>query len=93
VEVIWKFSLQIADRQTVTMPVGAEILSVQDQAGGLQLWAVVVPEEERREKRVIEIVGMGNPMADVLAEGLSRVHLATVQVRGGALVWHVFELL
>lgn len=92
-ETIWKYSLQITDRQTVTMPVGAEILSVQDQAGGLQLWAVVVPEEERREKRVIEIVGTGNPMADVLAEGLSRCHLATVQARGGALVWHVFELL
>ena len=89
---IWKFSLQITDRQTVTMPVGANILSVQDQAGGLQLWAIVNPDAER-EQRVIEIVGTGNPMADVDKEDLARFHIATVQVRGGALVWHVFELL
>ena len=92
-EVIWKYGLPIVDRQTLTMPVSAEILSVQEQAGGLQLWAVVVPEEKRREQRVIEIVGTGNPMPDVIAEGLSRYHLATVQTAGGSLVWHVFELL
>lgn len=92
VEVIWKFSLQITDRQTVTMPVGANILSVQDQAGGLQLWAIVNPDAER-EQRVIEIVGTGNPMVDIEKEDLARFHIATVQVRGGALVWHVFELL
>ena len=92
VEVIWKFSLQITDRQTVTMPVGANILSVQDQAGGLQLWAIVNPDAER-EQRVIEIIGTGNPMVDIEKEDLARFHIATVQVRGGALVWHVFELL
>lgn len=91
--VIWKYSLQITDRQTVTMPVGAEILSVQEQAGGLQLWAIVEPDEERREKRTIEIVGTGNPMKCVIAEDLVRHHLATVQTSGGLLVWHVFELL
>lgn len=91
-EVIWKFSLQVTDRQTVTMPVGANILSVQDQSGGLQMWAIVNPDAER-EQRVIEIVGTGNPMPDVDKEDLARFHIATVQVRGGALVWHVFELL
>lgn len=91
-EVIWKFSLQITDRQTVTMPVGANILSVQDQVGGLQLWAIVNPDAER-EQRVIEIVGTGNPMVDIEKENLARFHIATVQVRGVALVWHVFELL
>jgi hypothetical protein len=32
-------------------------------------------------------------MVDVDKEDLARFHIATVQVRGGALVWHVFELL
>ena len=91
-EVIWKYGLPIVDRQTVTMPVGAEILGVQEKAGGLQLWAVVNPDAQR-EQRVIEIVGTGNPMADVITEGLARHHLATVQTVGGLLVWHVFELL
>ena len=91
-EVIRKYGLPIFDRQTVTMPKDANILSVQDQAGGLQLWAIVNPDAER-EQRLIEIVGTGNPMQDVTKEGLARLHLATVQTNGGLLVWHVFELL
>ena len=91
--VIWKFNLKITDRQTVEMPFGAEILSVQQQgSAGLQLWAIVDPDGAK-EHRVIEIVGTGTPMADVDEEDLARFHIATVQVRGGALVWHVFELL
>jgi hypothetical protein len=90
--VIWKFALHITDRQKVTMPAGSNILTVQYQAGGLQLWAIVDPDAEQ-EERLIEIVGTGNTMVDVDKEDLARFHIATVQVRGGALVWHVFELL
>ena len=90
--VIWKFNLKITDRQTVEMPFGANILSVQEQSGTLHLWAIVNPYAEQ-ERRLIEIVGTGNPMADVDKEDLARFHIATVQTRGGALVWHVFELL
>jgi hypothetical protein len=90
--VIWKFALHITDRQKVTMPAGSNILTVQDQAGGLQLWAIVDPDAEQ-EERLIEIVETGNTMVDVDKEDLARFHIATVQVRGGALVWHVFELL
>ncbi len=91
--VIWKFSLPIVGLQRVTMPKDASILSVQQQgAGDLQMWAIVDPDAER-EQRIIEIVGTGNPMADVTKEGLARLHLATVQTNGGSLVWHVFELL
>jgi hypothetical protein len=74
------------------MPAGSNILTVQDQAGGLQLWAIVDPDAEQ-EERLIEIVETGNTMVDVDKEDLARFHIATVQVRGGALVWHVFELL
>jgi hypothetical protein len=90
--VIWKFALQVTDRQKVTMPAGSNILTVQEQAGGLQLWAIVDPDAER-EERLIEIVGTGNTMVDIEKEDLARFHIATVQVHGGAVVWHVFELL
>lgn len=36
---IWKYSLEIVDRQTVKMPQNAEILSVDNQRGHLCLWA------------------------------------------------------
>lgn len=79
---IHKFSLQLADRQYVSMPVGAQILSVQDQAGQLVLWAHV-DEHASHEKRDFVIVGTGHECP----EGL--VYLATVQQ--GRCVWHVFE--
>lgn len=91
--VIWKFSLNVVDRQSVTMPAGSEILTVQDQYDGLQLWAIVANPNAERELRTIEIVGTGNPMNDVNAEGFSRQYISTVQTRGGRLVWHIFELI
>ena len=89
--VIWKFSLMVIDRQTITMPVNAEILSVQMQAGVLCMWAVVDPDAER-EQRLFEILGTGHAVPDV-GKDVARHHLATVQARGGELVWHVFELM
>jgi len=90
--VIWKFPLAVCDLQTVEMPIGAQILSVHDQAGGLQMWAIVNPDADR-QLRTIEIAGTGNPIPDVLITGHRRRHIATVQTRGGSLVWHVFEIL
>lgn len=89
--VIWKYPLAMADQQVVAMPFNADILTVQDQHDGLQLWAIVDPDAER-ETRTIEIIGTGNPMPE-LGDDLARTHIATVQTRGGSLVWHVFEIL
>ena len=69
------------------MPKGAEILSVQVQADVLCLWALVDPDA-KLQKRVIEILGTGNPI-DV--PGVTHKFIGTVQMRGGSLVWHVFE--
>lgn len=88
--VIWKFQLRVADMQIVEMPSGAEILSVQDQNGGLQMWAMVNPDAAKQQ-RTIEIVGTGNQMDNIISKGLKRVHIDTVQTCHGSLVWHVFE--
>ncbi len=89
--VIWKYQLKNEARQVVMMPSGAEILSVQQQRGDLQLWAMVDPDLPK-QKRVFEIFGTGTTMPDLSSEGRVRRHLATVQVCQGMLVWHVFEL-
>lgn len=81
---IWKYILEIADYQELTLPKGYEILCVQTQDDQVCLWAHVNPEA--RPVRVpILICGTGNP-APLTAEG----YLGTCQTRGGALVWHVF---
>ena len=92
---IWKFPLELIDEQDVMMPKGAKILSVHVQVSIdvseaheiVCLWALVDPDA-KLQKRVIEIFGTGNPI-DV--PGVTHKFIGTVQMRGGSLVWHVFE--
>lgn len=83
---IWKYPLEITDEQSVMLPEGSDILSAQVQGGTLCLWVKVNPKAPL-SRRTIRIFGTGHPVPD---EPL--VFIDTVQMAGGALVWHVFEL-
>ena len=81
---IYKYQIEVTDEQLVTMPAGAQILTVQAQGDRLCLWAVVSlgsPEE----KRVIQIYGTGMDFP----KHKKCTYIATVQMDG--FVWHVFE--
>lgn len=87
---IWKFQIQIKDTQKVTMPYGAKILCVQMENGVPCLWALVNTNEaevDQRWDRTIDIFGTGHSIMDLF----TRTYIGTVQMEGGALVWHVFE--
>jgi hypothetical protein len=48
--VIFKYQMPVLEQFTMTLPIGAEILRVQDQGGMFWLWAMVnteVPDEVR----------------------------------------------
>lgn len=85
---IFKFPLEITDKQNIQIPKGSEILTVQTQDGMPCLWALVDQKRET-EPRNIEIYGTGHPVLSDL--GTSRKYIATFQMRGGSLVFHVFE--
>ena len=85
---IWKFELETTDNQTLKMPVGAEILTVQTQSDKPCLWALVDPNAEK-EGRFIEIFGTGHPVGYDM--GIDRKYIGTYQLHGGSLVFHVFE--
>ena len=86
-QTIWKFDLNgPQDRQTINMPLGATILSVQMQGSTPSIWALVDDAEARVGKRIIHIVGTGFPCPGLVA----RQFLATVQA--GRFVWHLFDL-
>jgi hypothetical protein len=87
VKTIWKFPLSITDQQQISMPEGAEILSVQVQRGQVCLWALVNPNLAKKP-RTIEIFGTGHEVDDS-----PRTYIGTVQVHpmGSDLVWHVFS--
>lgn len=84
---IWKFPLDLLDRQTVEMPLPAEPLTVQLQGNGPQmaacLWAEVDPEGEK-VRIEIAMIGTGHPLPDGLR------YISTIQF--GALVWHFYEV-
>lgn len=82
--VIFKYSLKITNYQPLSLPTGAEILSIQDQDGSLCLWALI-DENAMLETRAFAVHGTGHFIFSPIEK-----HLATVQQ--GGLVWHVFEV-
>jgi len=82
---IWKYPLVIDDSQTLDLPVGARVLSVQFQREILWCWALVDPHASIRP-RVICMYGTGHPVPVVHGR-----FIGTVQQFNGNLVWHVFE--
>ena len=83
---IWKWPLEITDRQAVTLPRNARILTAQMQGDVLCIWTECDPTGGG-EARTFSVYGTGNPMPE--SPGL---YIGTVQTHGGALVWHVYEI-
>ncbi len=83
---IYKYPLVVTDFQTVSLPVDAEILTVQTQGGNPCMWALVDPTQTEKEGRNIAIFGTGHPVnCDVIR------YISTFQLYDGELVFHVFE--
>ena len=81
---IYKYPLQVTDVQMVQMPIGAVILTAQNQNEVVTLWAMV-EDKELIEFRAIHIFGTGHP----IPEKYNGKYIATVQAEG--FVWHIFE--
>lgn len=84
---IYKYQLKVIDKQVVLMPFGAEIFCVQMQNGHPTIWAAV-DEMNSLTQRTIAIAGTGHELGET-AKGK---YIGTVQMDGGSLVWHVFDL-
>lgn len=101
-DVIFKYSLEITDEQTLLLPRGSAILSVAEQNGRIVLYAHVdreaavngfLEQNDSGQSRslcdetyTVYIVGTGHPAR--LPE-VTRF-LGTVNTMGGRLMWHVF---
>ncbi len=89
-KVIYKYPLEIRDNQTIAMPGGAQILSIQVQdIKDIYIWALV-DDEAREEDRHFRIFGTG---VELDLEDVASRHVGTVQTHSGGFVWHVFELI
>lgn len=83
---IWKYTLLLQDRQSVPMPAGAKILTVQMQGSDIRMWALVEPYKAL-EPREIAIYGTGNFLPDNPG-----VYIGTFQMEKGMLIFHAFDL-
>ncbi len=84
---IWKFPIKTTDVQFLDIPRGAQILSVQVQAGQPCIWALVNPDADK-SKRHIRIYGTGHRVD----ERYVGTFVGTYQQLGGSLVFHVFDI-
>jgi len=85
-QTIFKYTLEITDRQVMSMPAGAKPLTVQMQNGKLQLWVLCDPGRSKNI-RTFAVYGTGNPISDSDYAG---EYIASVQ--DGSFIWHVFAL-
>ncbi len=91
--IIWKYVLERRRIQTIRMPKGCKILSLQTQFLKPSLW-VGFDHQNRdyyhrvEEARVFVTIGTGEDVPDSLS---SMNFLGTYQVDNGAEIYHVFE--
>jgi hypothetical protein len=86
---VLKWAIEVTDKQTVQLPVGAEILCVQAQHGRPCIWALVDGEVSLStvEPRVLFTHGTGHETSPDIG-----CYIGTYQLESGAFVGHVFEL-
>lgn len=76
---------------TLDLPRGAKVLSVAEQHGSVQLWALVNTDRDApTDRRMFRFAGTGHQISDEIE---SLAHVSTFFMEGGSLVFHVFEVL
>lgn len=83
---VYKYPVEIADVQTILLPIGAQILSVQVQGGNPYIWACVNPSAESEPRR-FRLFETGH---NIESENCLKF-IGTFQLLGGRLVYHLFE--
>lgn len=84
---VHKFVLLFKDDQSVEMPVGAQILCVQNQREWLCIWALVDNQQAEYEIRSFKIYGTGHQINAMNEHN----YIGSPQFEGGV-VWHLFEI-
>lgn len=87
-KVVYKYRVPNSNnRFAITLPVGAEVLTVQKQGLDINMWVLQTTELAKLEERNFRVVGTGHPFDENLK------YVGTVQELDGILVWHYFEVL
>lgn len=82
---IWKITLNDFGPQPVSVPAGAEFLCAREQHDEICVWFRCDPTAPK-ETRSLAVCATGGP-----APGSEGRYLGTASLRGGGLIFHVFE--
>jgi hypothetical protein len=84
---IWKFGFEVTDDFSLEMPDGAQILHVESQSLMPCMWVEVDPSAPR-VTRNFHVYGTGHHM-----HSEPQWYLGTFMLHGGALVFHLYEVM
>jgi len=89
---IYKYETPFKDNFSLKMPIGAEILLVQQDQKTMKpcIWALVYPDNPQ-EERFFEMFGTGIPIHNYMV--IRRKYIGTYQYQHGEFVGHLFEQL
>lgn len=82
---VYKYTLDLANRVSIELPKGAEILHFNNQNENPTIWCLVEPNE-KTEERKFRLTGTGHPI-----EENNLKYIDTAYFKDGALVFHLFE--
>ena len=83
---IYKYPLEITNKQSIEIPNNSRILSVANQNENICLWVEIDKKEEKKTELAFYVFGTGHDIPD----NLNLHFIGTVVTLGGRLVWHVF---
>ncbi len=90
-ETIFKYECECNDYFTLELPMGAEIISGQAVLDRFCLWAIVNPDNKTKSRR-FRMAGTGHPLGP-LYKSHEYKFISTIQLAGGTLVFHLFEII
>ncbi len=87
---VFKYEVPIDDCFSLDLPEEATVLHVEVQHEIPQLWALINPNTSIKTTRRFRLAGTGHEITE-RADKLQ--HIGSLLMRGGGVVWHVFEVL
>lgn len=85
---IWKYEMIVDDYQNFEIPKNGKVLSFQVQHGVPCIWVLVDPSQPK-VTRYFKMAGTGHPISESIE---TMDFIGTLQMSGGVLIWHLFEL-
>lgn len=89
---VFKYEIPVRDTFQMQLPEGAKVLHFATQGPGQSafIWALVDPNASTMTDRYFRLAGTGHDIGE--NPGWDSQYVGTTHTMGGALVWHLFEL-